>query len=151
MNDDATLEARLRRMWESMDPVPPDLAERVVFSLQLDDLEVELLRREQIELVGTRGEETARTVTFDSDHLTVMITLSGPPAGPRRLDGWISPPAALRIEARRGAGSVPTVADDDGRFSFSELVPGLVQLVLHPTKGASVELARPVVTPAIQI
>jgi hypothetical protein len=150
-DDDVTLHRRLRRMWESVDPAPADLADRALFLLDLENVEVELSRMTELDLAGARGEETARTVTFDSDHVTVMVTLSGPPAGPRRLDGWITPPAALRVEARTRSGSTVTVADDSGRFSFPELQPSLVQLVLHPTEGCSIRLPRPVVTPALQI
>ncbi len=150
-DDDVALQGTLRRMWESVDPVPADLADRALFLLQLENLEAELLRMTEVDLAGARGEETARTITFDSDHVAVMVTLSGPAVGPRRIDGWITPPAALRVEARTRSGSTQTVSDDSGRFSFPELQPSLVQLVLHPTEGSSVELPRPVVTPAVQI
>jgi hypothetical protein len=138
-------------MWASVDPEPADLADRALFLLELADLEFELLRMQEVELAGARGEETARTVTFDGDNLSVMVTLSGPPAGPRRLDGWITPPAAHRVEARTRLGSTWTVADAGGRFSFPELRPALLQLVFHPVEGVSVDVARPVVTPAMQI
>jgi hypothetical protein len=150
-DDDGTLEARLRGMWEAVDPAPPDLAERALFVLELADLEVELLRMQEVEPAGARGEETARTVTFESAHVAVMVTLSGPPGRPRRLDGWITPAAALDVEARTPGGSARTTADSGGRFSFPSVGPALVQLVLHPTGGAAVDLTRPVVTPAIQI
>jgi hypothetical protein len=150
-DDDGSLEARLRTMWESVDPAPADLAERALFLLELADLEVELLRMQEVEPAGARGEETARTVTFESEHVAVMVTLSGPPGGERRLDGWITPPAALDVEARTLGGSARTAADANGRFAFPALRSALVQLVLHPTAGAAVALSRPVVTPALQI
>jgi hypothetical protein len=150
-DDDGALEARLRSMWESADPPPADLADRALFLLELADLESDLLRMQEVQLAGARGEETTRTVTFDSDHVSIMITLSGSPGGARRLDGWITPPAALAVEARTRGGSTRTAADASGRFSFPELPPALTQFVLHPTAGAAVELARPIVTPPLQI
>ena len=87
MADDVTpeelpspLRDELRRMWEQADPVPPALADRVVFALEVDaftdgDLELELMRLQEPETVGSRGEEV-RTVTFGSESLTVMIAIS---------------------------------------------------------------------------
>jgi hypothetical protein len=155
---------QLRGMWTALDPMPADLVERVLFTLRLEDLEVELMRlHEPAEPAGARGgpdghagmrEETAGTITFSSPSLTVMLTVTGDGAGLRRLDGWLAPAAALRIEVRvagrDGDGTVHTVADSDGRFSF-EAPAGLVQLLIQPTEGAAVHLDRPVATPAVQL
>jgi hypothetical protein len=143
---------QLREMWEAADPAPADLAERMIFTLQLENLEFELLRlHDVLEPVGARGHETARTVTFGSDSLTVMVSMSGSGRPPHRVDGWIAPAAALRVELRTARGTRETTADVDGRFAFTEVPAGLIQLVLHPTPGADLTLARPVVTPAIQL
>jgi hypothetical protein len=154
MTDDGAMLAQLRRMWQAHDPEPPDLAERVLFALGLEDVEFELLQ-----LVGsldpdgarTASAETVRTVTFGSDSLTVMVSLSGPHHDGYRIDGWIAPGAALRVELRTARGAQGTVADSTGRFALNDVPSGLVQLVIHPTEGASVALTRPVVTPAIQL
>jgi hypothetical protein len=152
MTDDQALLLRLRGAWAQADPAPADLAERVLFTLQLENLEFELLRLQDVlEPVGARGHETARTVTFGSDSLTVMVTMSGPGQPPRRVDGWIAPAAALRVELRTTRGTQETTADDDGRFAFTEVPAGMIQLVLHPTTGADISLVRPVVTPAVQL
>ena len=79
----------------------------------------------------------------------LLLPRSGDPQ--RRLDGWLAPGAALRVELRTGTTRRDTVASADGRFAFSDVPAGLVQLVIHPTDGATVALARPVVTPAIQL
>src|SRR4029453_5121580 len=85
----------LREMWEAADPAPDDLAERMIFTLQLENLEFELLRlHDVLEPVGARGHETARTVTFGSDSLTVMVSMSGSGRPPHRVDGWLAPAAA---------------------------------------------------------
>jgi hypothetical protein len=146
------LRHQLRDMWEAADPAPADLAERMIFTLQLENLEFELLRlHDVLEPVGARGHETARTVTFGSDSLTVMVSMSGAGRPPHRVDGWIAPAAALRVELRTTRGTRETPADADGRFAFTEVPAGLIQLVLHPTAGADITLERPVVTPALQI
>lgn len=149
---DQTLLVELRRLWETTDPPPADLATRSLFLLQLENLEFELMsRRMEPSPAGARGPETASTITFAAESLTVMITVS--PDGPQlqRLDGWIAPSAALRLELRTATGVREGVADADGRFVFTGVPSGLVQLVIHPTDGTPVRLARPVVTPATEV
>ena len=167
--DDPALCGQLRGMWTALDPMPADLVERVLFTLRLEDLEVELMRlHEPAEPAGARGaapdgrplarEERAGTITFSSDSLTVLLAVTGDrttdSAGLRRVDGWLAPAAALRVEARvagrGGDRTLHTVADSDGRFSF-EAPAGLVQLLIQPTEGAAVHLDRPVATPAVQL
>jgi hypothetical protein len=149
---DRGLTQRLRRMWEVADPVPNDLADRVLFTLQLEDLEFEMLTLEGIlESDGARGLEIASTVTFTCATLSVLVTLSEPAPGARRLDGYIFPAAALQVELRGPHGRQHGVADVTGRFAFPDTPTGLFQLVFHPTDGATVSLAHPVVTPAVRI
>jgi hypothetical protein len=152
VTEDAALLRELREMWEALDPPPDDLCERILFTLELRNLEFELMQmRDAFDLVGARGPETARTVTFGSDSVTVMLNLSGTGPEPRRLDGWVVPTTPLRIELRTSTGTLETFADADGRFAFEHAPAGLVQLVLHPTEGTTVELTRPVITPAVQL
>lgn len=143
---------RVRAMWQEEDPVPADLAERISFVLSLEDIEVELLRLESQELVGARGEEHARTVTFTSESLTVMVTLGAASAAGVRLDGWIAGGGGLRVEARtRGGGTLGTAADAEGRFVLDPVPAGLVRLAFLPTAGAVTALPRTVVTPTLEI
>jgi hypothetical protein len=150
--DDAALLDQLKQMWEEVDPAPPDLPDRVLFALQLADMECEVLRiLHAEELVGARSAATVDTVSFGSDLLTVMLRLPGPAGPAGRLDGWIAPGAALRVELRTGSGRQETVASPEGRFAFTDVPSGFCQLVLHPTEGAAVTLTHPLVTPAIQL
>jgi hypothetical protein len=152
MNEDWACPERLRRMWDVLDPAPVDLADRVLFALQLEDMEFELLRMHGVlESKGSRGHESATTVTFTSDSLCVMVTLSEPRSGQRRLDGWLTPAAALRMELRAPQGRQQTMADLTGRFAFPETPAGPIQLVVYPTEDTAVNLARSVITPAIQL
>ena len=150
--NDAELLRQIRTAWEAADPAPSGLADRVLFALQLENLEYELMRLQHTEeLVGARSGSDVETVTFGCDHLTVMLMLPRAGDPQLRLDGWLAPGAALRVELRSGTTPRETVASADGRFAFSDVPAGLVQLVIHPTDGATVALARPVVTPAIQL
>jgi len=151
----------LREMWIERDPVSPDLASRICFALELENLEVELaMLGEELGLVGARGEEQARTVTFTSASLSVMVTLSEPVGGAVRVDGWIADGAGLLVTLRQGSGGPPvsrdatdldTTADDDGRFVFEAVPTGMVQFVFRSpaTNPDAVQLSRPVVTPGI--
>ena len=94
--------ATLRRIYELGDPVPPSLLDRVKFAITLDHLEAEVaqLQREAIpQLAAARSEDilTAQTVTFTSETLTTMVTITPLPTGGVRLDGWASPGALLDV------------------------------------------------------
>lgn len=150
--------ADLRAMWEELDPAPPDLATRALFRLEVesvfdaDDLDAELMCLDgQLALAGARAAETATSITFSSTSLTVMITVSPTTSRRLRLDGWIAPSAALRMQLRTTAGVEEARADDDGRFVFPDVPAGLVQLTIHPTDGAAIQLAAPVRTPAVEL
>ena len=151
--DDAELLDRLQAMWEAADPMPRGLVERVTFAIGLDDLDVEMMRLTEEVLVpaGARGAEHVRTITFGGDSITVMVTVSQQGHDSFRLDGWLAPAAALSIELRRSEASVSTSSDEDGRFVFDDVPPGLAQLVLHPTPNSAVELRQDVVAPAVQL
>src|SRR5439155_4878886 len=116
---DAAVLGDLRDLYGVLDPVPADLVDRVRFTLALDDLDVEVIRlREEtgLDLAGVRGDEESRTITFDSDSLTVMISILPLGRDEVRLDGWLAPPAAHRVELRSAHGDFATDADDEGRF-----------------------------------
>ena len=145
----------LRLMWSERDPVPDGLVDRVGMAVAVElavaDLDAELLALvEDLAVTGARGEDRARTVTFSSDTVSVMVTIDEGPRG-ARLDGWIGDGGGLRVELRGPDGSRDTVADEDGRFAFEAVAAGVVRLVLHPTGSAGLRLTRAVVTPGIEI
>ncbi len=143
----------LRDIYTAGDPVPPGLVERVKFAITLDDLEAEVarLQRDAQPLLLARSEEAlkARTVTFTSDTLTTMVTISEVSPDRVRLDGWAAPGANVSVELRVGQARHHVVADEDGRFVFDAVEHGLAQLVLRPSEegGGS----HPVITPAIEL
>jgi hypothetical protein len=127
------------------DPPPPDLDERVLFALALTDLDASVARLVAEETTGARAGERARTITFDADSRTVMITVLERPDNLVRLDGWLAPGAALRVELRlpEPAGSRSVVADDTGRFVFDEVPHGLAQLLVHPPGDGTPRVVTP--------
>ena len=81
-------------LFEAIDPMPADLPERIRFALSLRDLETEVARlaEEDLSAVGVRGAESSRTITFDSESLTIMIRVDANTDGTVRIDGWLAPP-----------------------------------------------------------
>ena len=131
-----------------LDPPPPDLDERVLFAIALDDLDVQVARlTAEVAGAGARASERTRTITFDADSRTVMITIVERTDNLVRIDGWLAPGAALRVELRspEPAPARTVTADDAGRFVFDEVPHGLAQLLVHPP-GAD---APRVVTPSL--
>jgi hypothetical protein len=155
---DGELLARLCQMWEARDPVPPDLDERITFSLALEDLSAEGLSTELMSLregllVGTqaRGEERIRTLTFSSESLSVLVSVDRGSSGALRLDGWIGEATPMEVELRTESGDRRERADGDGRFAFDGLPTGLVQLVFRPETGRASGEPTTVVTPTWRI
>lgn len=154
--DDADREAldSIRDLYTALDPPPDDLVARIQFAVELHDVDIEVLRltADQEALALMRGEEH-RTITFDSDTMSIMIRVS--PAGYDRVrvDGWIAPPLGYSVELRTRSSSLTTDADDQGRFAFAELPHGLIQLVVHHhVDGTDARPAsRRVVTPSIVV
>ncbi|MEV4411649.1 sigma-70 family RNA polymerase sigma factor [Catellatospora sp. NPDC049609] len=148
---DAAILDAFARVWAVADPPPADLDARVSFALRLDDLDVEAARSRHDGPAGSGAgaAEQARTVTFDCDILSLMVSVLPGDDGVR-VDGWLAPPAALRVELRTGAAGPDgrdvvhgADADQAGRFVLTEVPSGLGQLLVY---GAGL---RTVVTPAI--
>jgi hypothetical protein len=142
----------IRELFEVLDPMPADLPERIRFSLALRDLEVEVARlAEEDQLaVAARGTEQSRTITFDSDSLTIMIRIDANRDGTVRVDGWLAPPQCRRIEMKTAADPLTAASDGQGRFVFASVPRGTAQLIVHPAEPAS-SGTRSVVTPALVI
>jgi hypothetical protein len=146
--DDVILD-ELAATYALVDPPPTDLDARVLFTIALRDLDADVARIRDEELIGSgaRNLDGPRTITFESNDLTVMLTVVARPDGRRRIDGWIAPPAALRVDVRSARGPAgehtrTVIAADSGRFVVDGVPPGLIQLVVHGP-GA------PVITPSV--
>ncbi|MGB3441336.1 MAG: hypothetical protein WBA97_21510 [Actinophytocola sp.] len=146
-DEDAGLLAALWTVLETADPMPPGLVDRVRFAIELDDVDAELLRLVELSsLVAARSDEFTRLVTFQGDSLTIMITLEQGADGTTRIDGWLTPAACRRVEARCAAGPLSTESDDTGRFSLDAVPSGTVRLVVHDAAST-----RRVITPTIEV
>ena len=146
--DDVALLEQLATLWARHDPLPAGLAERLEFALTLDALETEVATLTLVDLAasGSRAGQTeaVRTVTFTSETLDTMVTLTDAPDGTVRVDGWIAPGAAMRVEVLLAGSTLEVEADDDGRFVLESVPKGLAKFALHPA-------GRTVLSPTIQI
>lgn len=136
---DINILASLRTYYEGHDPVPVGLVERIRFEITLDALEAEVATLTQLDLsaAGARSAPTedVRTITFTSESLTTMVTLTPQSDGTVRVDGWAAPGGGLRVEVLLTSGPRETYADEDGRFVFEGLPTGLAKFALHVGVG----------------
>jgi len=142
----------IRALFELVDPMPADLPERVRFSLAMRGLESELARlvdEEDQRLVGARGTERSRTVTFDSASLSIMIRIEESSNGSVRIDGWLAPAQPREIELQSSAATLSAASDADGRFAFAEVPQGTARLVVVGTAARDPGGRPSVVTPAL--
>lgn len=138
---DQTILDQVRALHSHLDPPPADLNERVQFAIALENIDVEVARLVEDVLVGSgaRGAERLRTITFDGESRTIVITTADTPDGRVRVDGWLAPAARMRVELRL-AGATPdapatseiVVSDHNGRFVFDGVDHGLAKLLVHP-------------------
>ncbi len=154
--DDQAILDQLAAIDARLDPPPADLDERVRFAIALGHLDAEVARLSADLLVGSgaRTSERTRTVTFDAPSRTIMITIVERPDGGVRLDGWLAPAAALRVELRlpEPAGSRFVTSDGTGRFVFDGVPHGLAQLLVHPPEpGLDGDDTPRVVTPSLAL
>ena len=141
----------IRELFQATDPMPTDLPERIRFSLALRDLEIEMARladEDQL-TVAARGTEQSRTITFDSDSLTIMIRIDANRDGTARVDGWLAPAQRRDIEMKTAADSLTVASDEQGRFAFARVPRGTAQLIVAPADRGPSGAGRSVVTPAL--
>src|SRR5262245_17378816 len=128
---------QLRQVATAADPVPSGLVDRIQFALSMYDIDAELMRLQEEPLpAGVRGEQATRTVTFDSESLTIMISILTSGGDEVRLDGWIAPAGTHRVELRLVGDRRVLLADDQGRFVFDRVPRGLLQMAVHHASGA---------------
>jgi hypothetical protein len=143
--------AGVREVRARLDPVPAELADDIKFALSVQALHAEVAELQRLGAEGTlvRSVDYARaeTLTFTSDQLSVMVTITILDDARVRLDGWVTATSGVDIVLRQESRSSTTHSDDDGRFAFASVPRGMVQFVFHPTGDAQ----RPVITPHVEI
>ncbi|WP_374976912.1 hypothetical protein ACEYYH_03530 [Microbacterium trichothecenolyticum] len=143
---DAALFARMRRMWEDVDPVPADLIDQMVAAVAVEDLsrEYALLTLVEGTFAAVRGETDTATLQFSDGTTTVLLHVTATEDGGRRVDGWVDA-AALAIRLIQGDREWSAEPGEHGRFAFDEVTPGMarLRLVVRDADGALRDFQTP--------
>lgn len=147
---DLALLQALRDTLDGADPMPADLDERVQFALTVQALHAEIAELQRLpgELAGVRSHDYERvdTVTFTGTSMSAVVTITHIDHESARVDGWIDGDVT-EVELRERNRSATVTVDGEGRFAFSHVERGLVQLVF---RFADPETS-PVITPSMEV
>ncbi|MET0672535.1 MAG: hypothetical protein ABWY37_03495 [Microbacterium pygmaeum] len=127
---DAALFARLRAVWEDVDPVPVDLVDRMVAAVAVEDLSREYALLTLVEgshLSAVRGEADTATLQFSDGTTNVLVHVTLAEDGSRRVDGWVDAPA-LAIRLAQGDREWSAEPAEHGRFAFEGVKAGITRL-----------------------
>jgi hypothetical protein len=147
---DVRLLQQMAQVYDTLDPVPTGLIDRIQFGITLDALHAEIAELQRSgDLAGVRSDADTdvQTVTFTSASLSTMVTITPTAADRVRIDGWVAPGDGVLVELRIVHETLTTTADTDGRFVFDDVPRGLAQFTLRAPSGAQ----PPVVTPSIEL
>jgi hypothetical protein len=143
---DAALFARMRRMWEDVDPVPADLIDQMVAAVAVEDLsrEYALLTLVEGTFAAVRGETDTATLQFSDGTTSVLLHVTATEDGGRRVDGWVDA-TALAIRLVQGDREWSAEPGEHGRFAFDEVTPGVarLRLVVKAADGALRDFQTP--------
>ena len=139
-DSDDELEAELRRLAASREPVPAQLHQAAVDAFSWRDIDAEiaelvydsLLDADAASLV--RGPADQRMVSFAVGGITIDVEVTGAGTG-RSVMGQIAPPQRATVDIRYPQDTVTVETDELGRFESGPLPPGPASLRLRPPPG----------------
>ena len=167
LGDDELL-LEIRRLWETLDPPPGDLADGVLATLAAIDLEFEFELLTLVEthdsLAGARSltsqmaEVGQWSLEFAGPDFRVLLRISSANER-RRVDGWVLPRLPMRIQVASASAGHPSYdgveVDAHGRFEITNVSPGLSRLWFLPDPGeveqSNGETRLPIATPPFWI
>lgn len=140
---DARLLAGIRGAAEEFDPMPADLADRMIAALAVADLadEYALLTLVEDAFRAVRGDAETSTLQFSDGTSGLVLHVSGAESGLRRIDGWVNAEAD-EIRLVQGARSWIVPTDTHGRFVVDDVPPGLCRVQVI-TAGDGKDLITP--------
>ncbi len=134
---DDRIQEMLAAMMAAGDPVPYSVihAAKEAYTWRTIDAELaELVFDSSLEqLAGVRGSESTRQVTFRAPGVEIEIMVMA--EGSRRLVGQLVPPQQATIELRVEGNVRETGTDGLGRFSFTDVPTGPVQIAVNTPSG----------------
>ena len=142
MSDD-DLFAALRAAAELHDPMPADLADRMVAVVAVADLSREYALLTLMEGIESpvRGDAETTTMQFSDGSATVLLHVSRAENGRRRIDGWIDV-EATEVRLSQGERTWTAQPPEHGRFAFEDVPRGLCR-VQAVTSGDAKDLLTP--------
>ena len=129
-NDDELL-ALLGQALAAADPPPAHVLDgaRAAYTWRTIDAELaELVFDSARELTGVRSEDVNRQVTFEAPGIEIEVMVIDDET--RRLVGQLIPPTESKIELVSDDSVSSMTTDHLGRFSFDDVAPGPVRLVV---------------------
>jgi len=120
VDPDTALIGALRGLGQRIDPEPPELAARAIsaFTWRTIDAELAALTYDSLldedRLVGVRGDDGPRQLTFEGPDLTVELEVGDDGC----LVGQLVPASQAEVEVRWPGSSTTVQADDLGRFAM---------------------------------
>ncbi len=138
--DDDRFITEIGMMLEQADPVPEMVTEYAKAGYGWRDLDAELAElvfdSAEAGLVGVRGSDTTRQMTFRAPGVEIEVELLS--AENRRIIGQLVPPQALTVELRHVDRAIVTTSDSLGRFRFDDVPTGPVSLRCRISEGQSI-------------
>jgi hypothetical protein len=136
---DAALFARMRAMWQDVDPMPAELVDRMVAAVAVEDLSREyalLTLVEASQLSAVRGATDTATLQFSDGTTNVLVHVTAAEDGSHRIDGWVDA-AALAVRLSQGDRTWSTELGEHGRFAFENVPSGVsrLRLVVRDAEG----------------
>jgi hypothetical protein len=130
----------LATMWEERDPMPPGLIDKVLVAIAAENLDEEyellhLVERSR-EMEGVRGAiGDAVTITFAGGAFSLLLRVTALGDTFCRVDGWVTPQAAMTLKVSQPTGTVHAIVDALGRFEIPRLPTGLTRFFLVADDG----------------
>lgn len=148
-HEDAQMFARLRTLWQEVDPMPAGLIDRMVAAVAADGLsrEYALLTLVEGQLGAVRGEADALTLQFSDGSTSILLHVTTTASGRRRVDGWVDT-AAAEIVLTQGEKTRAVSPEETGRFVFDDVPPGLTRVRLTTVIG---DETRTLATPQFEL
>ncbi|HWS51529.1 MAG TPA: hypothetical protein VN241_10995 [Microbacterium sp.] len=135
--EDATMFARLRELWQDVDPVPATLIDRMVAAVAAEGLAHEYALLTLVEDRGSavRSEADALTLQFSDGSTSILLHVTTTADNRRRVDGWTDADAA-EIVLSQGERSRSTTPAEHGRFAFDGVPTGLTRVLVTVREGS---------------
>jgi hypothetical protein len=146
----------LASMWEDRDPMPGDLVEKVLVTIETEDLDREyellhLMERTR-ELAGARGDGDALTIAFSGGSFSLLLRVSELGTKHCRIDGWVTPAQSMRVTVTQQDSTQEAEVDARGRFEIPRMPTGFTRFFLRTEDGDTVGSATGMfATPTVEL